>query len=413
MMNYFLPLMATVFISCSSETSSKEPSTTIETATEQIEEIWHFNITLNDSVQLPLKVTSIQSDELNFTIHNADEEIHLKNIQLKGDSIFMEMPVFQTGFEGVFDGDSMSGVLVKYDAEDYRLPFTAQKTDADNSGLTAPCCDINKRYKVMFRPGQDSETPAIGEFKQNGNEVSGTFMTETGDYRYLVGTLEGDQMQLSAFDGNNLYVFKARVNTDGSMNGMFFSGKTRADKWIAEINNEFQLADPEKLTYLKEGETELSFAFNTTSGERIEYNKEKYLGKVVILQILGSWCPNCMDESRFLQDQYSKHKAEGLEIIGLSFERKRDKKPSYKAIDKMVEDIGMTYPVVFAGSTRIEDREKALPQLNKIMSFPTSIYINKKGEVVKIHTGFSGPGTSAYTAFVEETEGLIQSMLAK
>ena len=79
----------------------------------------------------------------------------------------------------------------------------------------------------------------------------------------------------------------------------------------------------------------------------------------------------------------------------------------------MVEDIGMTYPVVFAGSTRIEDREKALPQLNKIMSFPTSIYINKKGEVVKIHTGFSGPGTSAYAAFVEETEALIQFMLAK
>jgi thiol-disulfide isomerase/thioredoxin len=412
MIKYFLPLFAIVIFSCSQETESQQVSETIE-PTEVIEETWLFKITLNDSVVLPLKVTSVKGDELNFTIHNAEETIALKNIHLKEDSIFMEMPVFQTGFEGVYNDTTMSGVLVKYDAVDYRLPFTAQKTELDNTSLKEPCCNINKRYKVLFRPGQESETEAIGEFKQTGNTVSGTFMTETGDYRYLSGTLEGDLMKLSAFDGNHLYVFKAEVNGDGSMNGMFFSGKTRADKWIAEINNEFQLADPDKLTYLKEGETELGFAFNTTQEERIEYSKEKYLGKVVILQILGSWCPNCMDESKFLQKQFSKHKEEGLEIIGLAFERKRDKGPSYKAIDKMVEDIGMTYPVVFAGSTRMEDREKALPQLNKIMSFPTSIYINKKGEVVKIHTGFAGPGTSEYESFVSETEELIQSMLSE
>jgi thiol-disulfide isomerase/thioredoxin len=412
MKKYFLPLIAIVFFSCSQESETENVSeviTTIETA----EETWLFKITLNDSVQLPIKVTSVKGDELNFTIHNAEEKIALKNIHLKGDSIFMEMPVFQTGFEGVYDGTTMSGVLVKYDAVDYRLPFTAHKIDELVPILQNPCCDINKRYKVLFRPGQENEGHAIGEFKQEGNTVSGTFMTETGDYRYLGGTLEGNLMRLSAFDGNHLYVFKATVSEDGSMEGMFFSGKTRADKWTAEINDEFKLADPDKLTYLKEGESELSFTFNTTSDETIEYTKEKYLGKVVILQILGSWCPNCMDESKFLQEQYAKHNEEGLEIIGLAFERKRDKGISYKAIDKMVEDLEMTYPVVFAGSTRMADREKALPQLNKIMSFPTSIYINKKGEIVKIHTGFAGPGTTEYDSFVTETEELIQTMLSE
>lgn len=412
MKKYLLPLFAILVLACSQNKKSELVSkATLEK--DITEESWLFKITLNDSVDLPVKATSKTGANPNFTIHNADERINLKNIRLQGDSIYMEMPVFQTGFEGVYNGENMSGVLVKYDAEDYRLPFTAEKIIPENSGLKEPCCDINKRYKVLFRPGQENEGHAIGEFKQTGNTVSGTFMTETGDYRYLGGELNGNKMRLSAFDGNHLYVFKATIAEDGSMDGMFFSGKTRADKWTAEVNETFELADPDKLTFLKEGESELSFTFNTTKDEPIEYTKEKYLGRVVILQILGSWCPNCMDETNFLQEQYAKRNKEGLDIIGLAFERKRGKGPSYKAIDKMIEDLGMTYPVVFAGSTRMADREKALPQLNKIMSFPTSIYINKKGEIVKIHTGFSGPGTSEYETFVEETESLIESMLAE
>jgi thiol-disulfide isomerase/thioredoxin len=120
-----------------------------------------------------------------------------------------------------------------------------------------------------------------------------------------------------------------------------------------------------------------------------------------------------MDESRYLQERYTKYHEQGLEVIGLAFERKRDQNISFKAIDKMVEDLGITYPVVFAGSTKIEDREKALPHLNKIMSFPSSIYINKKGEVVKIHTGFAGQGTSEYDNFVKETDGLIETLLSE
>ena len=413
MTKYFAPLLALFIFSCTPDKHNVEPTAEKSQTSEASIEYWLFTITLSDSVELPVKVTSRVSADLNFTIHNAEEKIQLQNIRLKGDSIFMEMPVFQTGFEGVFKGETMSGVLVKYDAENYRLPFKAKKVTSTKPQLKAPSYDLNKRYKVLFRPGQENETHAVGEFKQNGNSVSGTFMTETGDYRFLSGTLEGDKLRLSAFDGIHLYVFKATVNADSSLNGMFFSGKTRADKWIGEANNNFQLADPETLTYLKEGESELSFSFNTTQGETIEYSKEKYLGKVVILQILGSWCPNCMDESKFLQAQYLKHNSDGLEIIGLSFERKSDKEISYKAMNKMTKDLNLTYPIVFAGSTRIADREKALPQLNKIMSFPTSIYINKKGEVVKIHTGFSGPGTSQYETFVDETEALIKTLLAE
>lgn len=410
-MKYIYPLLAFVFMSCSIDKTEKTEATP-DSKTEKMNPIlWELNITLNDSITLPVKMTSQPNGELNFTIHNAEEKISLKNIRRSGDSIYMEMPVFQTGFEGVLKDNEMYGELVKYDAENYRLPFYAHKVIGKEMELEAPCCSIERHYKTTFRPNQENKTEAIGEFKQDGNKVSGTFMTETGDYRYLSGTLEGNKLMLSAFDGNHLYVFKATVEDNGEMEGMFFSGKTRADRWIAQEDPSFELADPEELTYLKEGETELAFAFPTTSDEIIEYSKDNFKGKVVILQILGSWCPNCMDESRFLQDMYSKYHQNGLEIIGLAFERRNDKSKAYPAINKMTTDLNLTYPIVFAGSTRVSDREKALPQLNKIMSFPTSIYLDKDGEVVKIHTGFSGPGTSEYDTFVEETESLLKELL--
>jgi len=412
-MNKIIIALSTwMLISCTSNTPPPKAETK-----EEINKInaglWRVEIVLSDTITLPFLMTASDAETPTFTVQNADERIVIKNVRIVGDSIYMEMPVFMAGFEGVFTENEMSGVFVKYDAEDYRLPFTAKfnnnaKRFAQNIDA---CCDVTNTYEVTFRPGAENSYKAIGEFNQNENNVTGTFMSETGDYRFLDGIVDGNEMKLSSFDGNHLYVVKADILEDGSLDGYLFSGKTGLYKFIAKINPEFKLRDADKLTYLKEGASSIEFSLPKTNDEILNYNAENYAGKVVILQVLGSWCPNCMDESIFLQELYEKYNSRGLEIIGLSFERREDKKPSYKAINKMVADLGIAYPVVFAGNTSVATREKVLPQLNKIMSFPTSIYINKKGEVVKIHTGFNGPGTSKYAGFVKETEELIEGLL--
>ncbi len=413
MIKYFCALSAMVFISCTSSTpppeAKKESVTKLNTGT------WRVEIQLSDTVALPFLMVYEDGETPTFTIQNADERIVLDKIKIVGDSIFMEMPVFQSGFEGIFTDSEITGDFVKYDAEDYRLPFVAkfnnnavrftQKDDA--------CCDITNTYEVSFRADKENAYPAIGEFTQEQGNVTGTFMTESGDYRFLDGLVDGNTLRLSAFDGNHLFVFVANILEDGDLEGIMYSGRTVAEKWVAKVNPDFELRDPEKMTYLKEGYSTIEFSLPQTNDEILEYSPDNYKGKVVILQILGSWCPNCMDESVFLQDLYAKYNSQGLEVIGLAFERRNDKGPSYKAINKMAADLGMTYPVVFAGSTSMADREKALPQLNKVSIFPTSIYLNKKGEVVKIHTGFNGPGTSKYAAFAKETEEMIERLLSE
>jgi peroxiredoxin len=132
------------------------------------------------------------------------------------------------------------------------------------------------------------------------------------------------------------------------------------------------------------------------------------------LQILGTWCPNCMDESKFLAPWYQKNKERGVEVLGLSFEKTNTMAIDGPKIENMKKRFKIGYPIVLAGSTAAGQADLALPQLNHVMGFPTSIVIDKKGVVRHIHTGFSGPGTGGYyLEWVDEFNKLIDQLLAE
>ena len=155
----------------------------------------------------------------------------------------------------------------------------------------------------------------------------------------------------------------------------------------------------------------MAFSFPNLKGDTINLKDPKFAGKPVIVQIMGSWCPNCLDESLYLKEQYEQYHKDGLEIIGLTFERARDYETALKRATKMERDLALPYPILLAGATRDDKAAELLPMLNHIMSYPTSIYLNKDHAVVKIHTGFSGPGTPVYEDFVAENDKFIQSLI--
>jgi thiol-disulfide isomerase/thioredoxin len=245
-------------------------------------------------------------------------------------------------------------------------------------------------------------------------EVSGTFLTPTGDYRYLAGNLHGDTLLLSCFDGNHAFLFKARIDSmgQGMTQGEFWSGSNGHETWTATRNERAALPDANSLTFLKPGYDRLDFTFPDPDGKPVSIRDERFKGKVVIVQILGSWCPNCMDETNFLSPWYKKNRARGVEIIGLAYEKDPAFAASAPKLKRLMNRFDIDYPLLLAG---VNDKEKAsqtLPMLNRVMAFPTTLFIDKKGKVRKIHTGFSGPGTGTYyTAFVEEFERLVDKLM--
>jgi thiol-disulfide isomerase/thioredoxin len=257
----------------------------------------------------------------------------------------------------------------------------------------------------------------VGEFKQNRAKLTGTFLSTSGDYRYLEGAVAGNQLYLSCFDGGHAYIFTADITDANTLtNGKFYAGYSSLDKWSAVKNENAKLPDAYSLTALKPGYNKIGFTFKDINGNNVSLGDSRFKNKVVIVQILGSWCPNCMDETNyFVSSYYKKYHSKGVEIVGLDYERTTDFAKSQKTLRQLITHFNVPYPILITGYTPSKgDPEKSLPMLADFKGFPTTLIIDKKGEVRKIHTGFSGPGTGAYyTQFIDEFGKLTDDLLAE
>jgi peroxiredoxin len=268
------------------------------------------------------------------------------------------------------------------------------------------------KWETYFINADGKKALSIGVFQSKDSVLTGTFLNTTGDYRYLDGYTSLDTMYLYSFDGNHLYKFKGVLEKDSIINGTFWSGKTGYKNFISKRNDSIELPDPNTLTYLKEGYDKVSFSFKNVDGKEVSLDDQAYKNKVVILQILGSWCPNCMDETRFLADWYKNNKDRGAEIIGLAYEIKPEFTYARDRIKTMKSQMGVDYEILVAGLSTTESASKSLPMLNKVISFPTTIIIDKFGKVRQIHTGFSGPATGEYyDQYVKDFNQLMDELL--
>ncbi|MCX2740215.1 peroxiredoxin family protein [Pontibacter anaerobius] len=348
---------------------------------------------------------------------NGEERILVDDIQQEGDSIKIGLHIFDADLIAKIDGDKMAGRFVKNDTpEPYSVPFTAEhgKENRFEASPAPATFDFGGRWEVMFTPRDGKPYKAIGEFKQDGNYATGTFLMDLGDYRYLEGQVAGNELKLSTFDGNHAYLFTATPDNDSTLTGHFYAGMKGYESWTAKRNPDAKLADANSLTFLKPGYETLSFTFPNLEGEQVSLSDDKYKGKVVIVQLLGSWCPNCMDETNFLAPYYDKNKDRGLEIIGLGFERSPEFEKAAPRLKKMQERLNVNYDLLVAGTSDKEAAAKALPALNHVLSFPTTIFIGRDGKVRKIHTGFSGPGTGKYyEEFVADFNKTMEELLAE
>lgn len=356
------------------------------------------------------------ANNIDVYLINAEERLLLDEVTVKGDSVDIALHIFDANIKAVVKGDSLEGLFIKNFATDYRLPFAAVHGQSNRfptatNQLEVP--DFNGKYQVTFVHEQDT-IPAIAIFKQDGDSVTGTFLTPTGDYRFLQGNVADGTLQLSLFDGNYVYLFTASKQLDGSLIGKYYSGKTRMETWTAVKNDNANLPDAEKLTFLREGYDRITFNFPDVNGNNVSLDDERYKNKVVILQLFGTWCPNCMDETRFLSPWYEENKNRGVAIIGLAYERKADFTYASTRVKKMIDKLKVSYDFVIAGTDDKAKASETLPMLNRVVAFPTTIFIGKDGKVKKIHTGFTGPSTGIYyDQFKEDFNETINELLAE
>ena len=363
---------------------------------------------------LPFQFSIAYDDKANMLMRfmNGGEEIQIKSITETTDSLIIEMPVFQSVFKAKkISNTALNGFWYNLNKKDYAIPFEASVSSTTKNYKNATT-NISGNWEVTFDADTKDAYPAVGIFKQNGNDLEGSFLTETGDYRFLYGKIEGNSFWLATFDGAHAFLFEADLNDKKEMLGVFYSGKHYESHWKAVYNESIKLTDANELTHLNTDSGKPSFSFSNTKGGLTSLEDEVYQNKVVILQLMGSWCPNCMDETRFYNDLYKSYHSKGLEIIGLGFEYSRDPEIAMRALQKMGKDLEVPYSILHAGPASKKEAAKLFPMLNHVISFPTSIFIDRNGNIRKIHTGFNGPGTGKhYKTYSKETHLFIQELL--
>ena len=349
---------------------------------------------------------------------NQPERVKVTEVSIAGDAIEMRMPGYEHRLTAQRNGPQLRGELfmVKSKGKRQHIPFTAQRDQPARffPEPAEPGGELSGRWAAEFFPDEGTRYIAVGEFQQQGSRVTGTFLTPTGDYRYLTGELREGKLYLGTFNGGLVFLFHATLNADGTLRGDYWSGLASHESFTARRDANASLGDTTAVTAMKSPAQPLALSFPDVEGENVSLADDRFRGKVVVITLAGSWCPNCHDEAAFLAPYYLDNQGAGLEVISLMFEQLETDAEARAAVRRFRDRYRITYPLLMAGISDTDTAATRLPQLNGIYAYPTTILVDRKGLVRHIHTGFSGPATGQhYTDLTRDLDQRIRALLAE
>ena len=361
--------------------------------------------------------------EIQGSFFEGDRKIGSTSGSFADGSLKLEYDFLNTTLELRLTGEAMTGTYRNNRAgarpQDVRMRRFAPTAIADdNTPSLAGTWEMRRNADEVTAP-RDTRTWHVF-LRQSGAEVSGTILRVDGDTGTLVGHWQNGKLTLSHFAGERPNLFEATVDPDGTLavtlNGnahyrVVRSGEARA-KGIPEP------PDPSRYTNVKDPSTPFHFAFPDLTGKVVSDADAQLRGKVMILAIGGSWCPNCHDEAPFLSELYRDYRGRGLEIVGLMFENDPDPKVARPRVQSFIKRYAAQYPMLIAGTTQPSPTSKviaeALPQLVNFGAYPTTIVLGRDGRVRNVHAGFPSAATGAeHTRHKQEVRELIERLLSE
>ncbi|MBD64510.1 MAG: hypothetical protein CME62_04855 [Halobacteriovoraceae bacterium] len=392
-MKFILTLLCLLSLSCSSN---------------KAEGIWKLDFILhNQKLPIALKITP-EGKNVSAILYNGEEEIELEG-ELKDDQLVLHFSQSYAKLSGQIKNGVFQGHWIRTNKDDFKIPFTGKKIAEvkflDEKKDEKPDYKFSGEWKIQL----SEDRFGLGVFKQQGNYIKGSILTETGDYRYLYGYIDGQNAHLYGLDGVFSFVIKINLE-EKAFTAQMYSGTSEPKVISGTRDSEFKLADPANMTVTTTTQN-LPYQGKSISGENIDFKAMPE--KLKIVQIFGSWCPNCIDETRFFLNWKKENPKldEKIQFVAVAFERVETKKQALKNLIKLQKRLSIDYPIVLAdynNSVKVED----IFPIDKNRAFPTTLFVNKENKIVKIHTGFAGQATAEYfDDFKKEFQETIESML--
>jgi peroxiredoxin len=365
--------------------------------------IWRGVFDVNgDPLPFNFEVRGKSAKDATIILINGSRRDEFKVEQRSADTIFVKMNTYDAALEAKVESSGRLVGVYKSLVPSQRggdLPFVGEYGKAyrfiEPAKNVAPKTDLNGKWAIQIiskEPGNNQ----VALIKQSGNKLTGVFMTVVGDTRELEGTVQGNEFYLSGFTGPSPLLIKGTIDEEGAINGVMARGIYRTTKFEGRKQTDVELPDPYQLTYLKPGVTKLDFTFPNVEGKPVSLSDAKYQGKVVIVEIIGTWCPNCTDQTRFLAPWFKENQHRGVEAIAVAFEQEDSLDYARYTLGKFKDFFDIRYDLVFGGIADKKVATEKLGGINFMAAFPTTILIDRKGEIRQIYTGYTGDITGDY-----------------
>ena len=346
---------------------------------------------------------------------NGAETIPVPEVRATAGELVLGFPHYDSAIRAKLEGKTLVGAWEKRTSapEPARLVFRAVRDRAprfavDPGRVEGAPASIAGRWSVRFA---SSAEPAVGLFEEANGAVTGTFLTTTGDYRFLAGDYSGGHLRLSCFDGAHAFLFDARATPDG-LAGTVHSGASWTEAWTATRDDAAELADEWSSTRWDDSIPLAMLTFPDLEGRARSLAEWQLGAKAIMLVLLGSWCPNCHDELRDLAELDRRMRPKGLAIVGLAFEHSGEHARDAQQVRRALVRHRASFPVLLAGRSNKGRAGEAVPQLSGVRAFPTTVFLHRDGRARAVHTGYSGPGTgAAHAALLAEFERIATELI--
>ena len=351
-----------------------------------------------DSIQVPItfEIVSMGGEVPEIIFINGQERITIKNAEISGDSLFIPIDPFDVSIQAQFGAMSITGEYVKNYRDD-RMLFTARYGGVRFlKKSTKQNVRIEDRWKMTFSPNTPNMSDGVGLFKQMGDRVTGTVISETSDYRYFDGILDDDSIKLSSFDGAHAFMILGKRNGLNEWEGRIIFDNNYEELWTAVYDAEAELTDPFELVKIEQDTHKPYYDLLGAGTGANAIDPLEYEGKVLIIQVFGTWCPNSLDQTKYLVGWYNKNKDRDVSILASSYEANYSKEYGSKRLEDYKRLNKIPYDMVLGGRLSKTGAAMPFPFINKIKAFPTLVIVDKNGYARYVHSYFNGPATGSY-----------------
>ncbi len=119
-----------------------------------------------------------------------------------------------------------------------------------------------------------------------------------------------------------------------------------------------------------------NFTLKSRSGKNIKLSELR--GQVVMINFWASWCAPCRQEMPLLEKIYKKYKRLGFTLLGVNVEQ------NTRAAKNWLKNVNVSFPVLFDSSNKTS-------KLYKVSAMPTTVIIDRNGNMRYLHKGYK-PG---------------------